>query len=768
MHTALCHDQPLPKARTACLRTIHHPEDSNRILDASALVLFFPAPRTVTGEDILELHVHGGPAIVSSILGAIGYLSSTETQIRYAEPGEFTRRAFYNDRLDLTQVEALGDSLNAVTEEQRRLSVQIRSSRLGDTYEEWRRMLLHARGELEALIDFSEDQHFDESPAELAGNVGAQVRKLISQISYHRENAMRGELLRNGIVVSLIGTPNAGKSSLLNCIVGRNAAIVSEKAGTTRDIVEVGIDLGGFLCRLGDTAGLRKALEKGYEAIGLPEGMDEVEKEGIRRARAQAEQSNVVIVVLSIGRRPGALQPVLQLHSEVISTANRLAADGKHLLVVINKVDLLVPVTEVLAPSANDSILTGTSFKVTWQRKLVSAVRRAIPSVLADNVYLISCTRAQAAHRPNSQAGSLQSTDKASTSADTVSDEDPGNLHAFVSGLVQSFRDITTASQAKDEDRHPITAADHDLDGGVSIPRTANPSLWEESLGVTTRQRQLLETCQAELNHFLDLVPGARPAAASRSHAQTPLQDVSRAHGASVEPRGVFKSALAETDEGQRLVEYDIPDITLVDKPSVAPHDQCEGGDATGPITVADAQAAIASAPGPAELICADPTASFDGAHAGSLPPAAVAANETKAEAQAAVRPVGCAHLIDPGLVDLQDGDRARGCSCAEPAPPPRSGHTQDTVARSQGRVPLPTDPQSLNHTNPPDDHRVSSPVSSSEPAPEDLSCTGVDEVDIVAAAEHLRAAAAALGRIRGKNEDVGDVEEVLGVVFER
>jgi tRNA modification GTPase len=248
------------------------------ILDSNALVFYFPGPNSVTGEDILELHVHGGVAIVKAILEAIPSCPTTARKIRYAEPGEFTRRAFLNGRLDLTQAEALGNALDAVTEQQRRLSLRGAAGRLARQYEDWRALLLHARGELEALIDFSEDQHFDESPAMLAASVATQVQALRQRIRVYVENATRGELLRNGISVALLGRPNAGKSSLLNLIVGREAAIVSREAGTTRDVVEVSVDLGGYLCRFSDTAGLRSAAATQPVPIGF------VEQEGIARA----------------------------------------------------------------------------------------------------------------------------------------------------------------------------------------------------------------------------------------------------------------------------------------------------------------------------------------------------------------------------------------------------------------------------------------------------------------------------------------------------
>ena len=194
-------------------------------------------------------------AIHQCAVSTEGSVVSAVHSIRYAEPGEFTRRAFANNRMDLPQIESLGETLSASTEQQRQISVRGTTSSLAVRYEQWRMLLLAARGELEALIDFSEDQHFDESPAQLCASVAAQVQALRGQMEAHVANAVRGELLRNGISMALLGAPNAGKSSLLNRIVGRDAAIVSQEAGTTRDIVEVNVDLGGWLVRIGDMAG---------------------------------------------------------------------------------------------------------------------------------------------------------------------------------------------------------------------------------------------------------------------------------------------------------------------------------------------------------------------------------------------------------------------------------------------------------------------------------------------------------------------------------
>lgn len=258
--------------------------------------------------------------------------------IRYAEPGEFTRRAFYNNRLDLTQVEALGDILSAETEQQRRIAVKGSSTVLAQRYESWRKMLLYARGELEALIDFSEDQHFAESPSSLVGSVKEQILALKDEVQASIKNALRGELLRNGIDIALIGAPNAGKSSLLNCIVGREAAIVSQEAGTTRDVIEVGIDIGGFYCKFGDLAGLRKQPSVQEKMIGS------VEQEGMRRTKARALVADVIVAVISV-EEPSmddkSAGPTVKVDPEVAATLKLWNSEKQTVVYVINKIDLV-------------------------------------------------------------------------------------------------------------------------------------------------------------------------------------------------------------------------------------------------------------------------------------------------------------------------------------------------------------------------------------------------------------------------------------------
>ncbi|AEO56874.1 hypothetical protein MYCTH_2302298 [Thermothelomyces thermophilus ATCC 42464] len=344
VYRGLCPSRAVPKPRFAAVRTLFEPGPVDgsgaNVVDSDALVLYFPGPKTVTGEDVLELHVHGGPATVKAALSAIRKCSSSG-KIRYAEPGEFTKRAFYNGRLDLAQVESLGDTLAAQTEQQRRAAVRGNSGILGKTYDSWREQLLLARGEIEALIDFSEDQHFDQSPSELLANVTRLVEDIVRQIQVHKLGNQRSELLRNGIRIALLGPPNAGKSSLMNLIVGREASIVSDEAGTTRDIVEASLDIRGYLCSFADTAGIRT---KTSEPMGHHDGtsaspIGAIEEEGIRRARQKALDSDVIIVLASVEATESSGAAWISYDAETL----RLAAGAKQCLVAINKTDVVSP-----------------------------------------------------------------------------------------------------------------------------------------------------------------------------------------------------------------------------------------------------------------------------------------------------------------------------------------------------------------------------------------------------------------------------------------
>jgi tRNA modification GTPase len=261
---------PARLARRAVLRGDDGPIDDG-------LVLWFPAPASFTGEDVAELHLHGSRAVLAALFATLGRLPG----LRLAEPGEFSRRAFEHGKLDLTEAEGIADLINAETEAQRRQSLRQMQGELGRLYEGWRQALLRALAHLEADIDFPEE----DLPQGVAAKVTPAVQALRAEIARHLADNRRGERLRDGVGVVILGAPNVGKSSLLNALARREAAIVSDLAGTTRDIIEVQLDLGGYPVVLADTAGLR-------------ESADRIESEGVRRALARAESADLKIVVL--------------------------------------------------------------------------------------------------------------------------------------------------------------------------------------------------------------------------------------------------------------------------------------------------------------------------------------------------------------------------------------------------------------------------------------------------------------------------------------
>ncbi|KAK4225493.1 hypothetical protein QBC38DRAFT_263590 [Podospora fimiseda] len=406
VYKGLCPAKPPPKPRYAGVRTLLEPGSTNtsdaNIVDSDALVLYFPGPKTITGEDVLELHVHGGSATVKAVLAAIAKCASSE-KIRYAEPGEFTKRSFLNGRLDLAQVESLGDTLAAETEHQRRAAVRGNSGVLGETYESWREQLLLARGEIEALIDFSEDQHFDESPTELLTNVTRLVDGILHSIQMHKLGSERSELLRNGIRIALLGPPNVGKSSLMNQIVGREASIVSSEAGTTRDIVEASLDIRGYLCSFADTAGIRT---EESELICNPDQLSSftigaIEREGIRRARQKALDSDVVIVLASVERTENGGHWI-SYDRETLE----LAARAQKCLVGINKTDTVDRET----------------LKLLIQDFKTSALGH-VQGLEDSEPLTLSCKAAA------TQAAGLT---------------DPGGVHALTEKLAQSFSELTS------------------------------------------------------------------------------------------------------------------------------------------------------------------------------------------------------------------------------------------------------------------------------------------------------------------------------------
>lgn len=278
----ICGSCPAP--RRASLRDLRRPADG-AVIDR-ALVLWFPGPASFTGEDVAELHCHGGRAVVAAVLEMLGLLPGC----RMAEQGEFTRRAFDNDRMDLLEVEGLADLIAAETEAQRRLAMSQAGGALAAVYDGWRGRLTRARALVEAEFDFADEE---DVPDDVSAVVWEEVARLRGEIAAHLERSQRAERLRSGVQVVLLGAPNAGKSSLLNALARRDVAIVTEEAGTTRDVIEVHMDLDGYPVTLVDTAGLR-------EEAGL------VEREGIRRALARAGDADLVLWLVAPEGEPDA------------------------------------------------------------------------------------------------------------------------------------------------------------------------------------------------------------------------------------------------------------------------------------------------------------------------------------------------------------------------------------------------------------------------------------------------------------------------------
>ena len=336
-----------PRPRHASVRKLYCPTTGD-LLD-QALVLWMPGPHSFTGEDVCELQVHGSRAVILGLFGALRVLDDARAGkgIRPADAGEFTHRAFDHGRMDLTEVEGLSDLLAAETPLQRKQALRQMEGHLSKQFEAWRKVLVKCLAHTEAVIDFGDDDREDDVDDEALHALMPLVRQLRNDIEFHLQDGGKGELVREGVRVALVGPPNAGKSSLLNLLAKRPAAIVSPIAGTTRDIVEVRMELGGVPCIVSDTAGLRDSTE------------DPIELEGIKRARDTFKRAQIK-VFLSDGSDEQSLQsstamlnallPSLSVAPSVSASAT-LENDGDdgddfddiesyRVMIVRNKIDL--------------------------------------------------------------------------------------------------------------------------------------------------------------------------------------------------------------------------------------------------------------------------------------------------------------------------------------------------------------------------------------------------------------------------------------------
>ena len=304
---ALCGGRPA--ARRASLRTLR--DRSGEMVDR-ALVLWLPGPGSFTGEDSLELHAHGGRAVVQAVSAAL-----VELGLRPAEPGEFTRRAFLNGRMDLLEAEALADLVDAETTAQRRQALRQMEGGLGEVLAGWGGRLVRLLAQQEALIDFPDEN----LPAEVEDGLLAAMAQLAREMRAQLDDNRRGERLREGLTVAVVGPPNAGKSTLINALAGRDVAIVADLPGTTRDVLEARIEIAGAPVTLLDTAGLR-------------DSADPVEAEGVRRARQRARDADLLVVAEAAGEAP---LPCVPQHGRILRLVTKgdlgLGADRDGLVV---------------------------------------------------------------------------------------------------------------------------------------------------------------------------------------------------------------------------------------------------------------------------------------------------------------------------------------------------------------------------------------------------------------------------------------------------
>ena len=341
----------IPEPRMAT-RALLRDRDRQPIDDA--VMLWFPGPASATGEDVAEFHVHGGRAVLAALFAAL----SDFDNMRAAEPGEFTRRAFENGKLDLTEAEGLDDLIHADTDRQRRQALRQLKGLLGDRARDWRAQIIEASALIEAGIDFSDEA---DVPAELIAPALKKIKTLLGEIQRVLAAQGHGERLREGLVVAIAGPPNVGKSTLMNQLARREVAIVSPHAGTTRDVIEVQLDLDGYPVTVIDTAGIR-------------ETADPVEQEGVRRARARAAEADLVLWLVDAHDEKNLEKSLEQGAAPAWVVRNKIDLDAV-------ETDAAVPGIDALSPGQPIGVLEQTQRHADFE---ISASRGdGIPELIA-------------------------------------------------------------------------------------------------------------------------------------------------------------------------------------------------------------------------------------------------------------------------------------------------------------------------------------------------------------------------------------------------
>lgn len=310
-----------PTPRHADLRSFKSPMN-DEIID-KGLVLWFPGPFSFTGEDSCEFQVHGSIAVISAMLDALGGVPG----LRQAKPGEFTKRAFFGGKLDLTEVDGLADLIHSETEAQRKQALLQSNGSLSKMYHNWRKRLIRCIAHLEAFIDFSEDDNIEDN---VIIELNKELRKVKKEIKVHLDDSRRGELIRDGIRTVIVGEPNVGKSSFMNLVCQRNVSIVTDIAGTTRDLIETTYNIAGFPVIFTDTAGLRR------------ETNDVVEKEGMDRAKSSMTTADLILLMVDAKDLRGIVD-IDDFKNKYLKKLNVEGIEETRIQIVANKIDLLAP-----------------------------------------------------------------------------------------------------------------------------------------------------------------------------------------------------------------------------------------------------------------------------------------------------------------------------------------------------------------------------------------------------------------------------------------